>query len=81
MRGNLLDARLQLMTNAFVRSRGFENTYAPQRAGRSTGISAQADVLFRSGVALQLGGSTEKADDWRRSEFFSALRVYLPQGM
>jgi hypothetical protein len=81
VRGSLLDARLQLLMRAFFRNRGFDNTYAPQRAGRSTGVTAQADVQLRSGVALHIAGTTESGSGWRKSEFSSGLRVYLPQGM
>jgi hypothetical protein len=78
-RGHLLDGRLQLMTRGFARTRRAENVYAPERAGRSTGFAAEADLQLRAGIALQLAGSTESGSGWRSTALSGALQLHLPQ--
>jgi hypothetical protein len=78
-RGNLIDGRLQLMTRGFTRTRRAENVYAPNRAGRSTGILAEGDLQLHSGVAIRFSGSTESGSGWRRTQLSGALRFYLPR--
>ena len=77
-RADVLDTNVQLLARAFTRTRRAENLFAPERAGRSTGVEVGADARLTRGVALQLAGSTEKGSGWRRSLLSAAVRVHLP---
>lgn len=77
-RGNLMKGRLQLMARGFTRTRLSENVYAPERAGRSTGLVLEGDLQLMPGLAVQLSGSTESGSGWRRTAVSGALQLHLP---
>lgn len=71
-----LDARLRLEARGFLRERGEENLFAPEREGRSHG--GQATLRLRIGERFDLlaDGAVERGrGDWRRSSASAALRV------
>lgn len=75
-RADVLDARLRLESALFLRDRGEENLFAPDREGRSAGVAVSAafrpmplfDVIFQAG--------TESGErDWTESAAVLGLRM------
>src|SRR5690625_26698 len=69
---DIFSARVRMRFQIFTRNRGYENLFAPEREGRSTGgrISLNGSVGHLFGISLQ-GMIEEGNDGWRES----ALRV------
>ncbi|HLS03033.1 MAG TPA: capsule assembly Wzi family protein, partial [Beutenbergiaceae bacterium] len=69
---DIFSARVRMRFQIFTRNRGYENLFAPEREGRSTGgrISLDGSVGHLFGISLQ-GMIEEGNDGWRES----ALRV------
>ncbi len=76
---DLLGARVRLSGDAFVRHRGPENLYAPEREGASRGV--RVDVAWRpwGGLELNANAEGEKADDWSRATAAITARLFFPR--
>lgn len=74
-RADVADARLRVAGRAYVRSRGEENLYAPERAGRSLGGAITLEARLAPGLDLAVGGVAENGrNDWTEQYAFTELR-------
>ncbi len=74
---DLLDARLRLKGHAFVRHRGEENLYAPERAGRGTGFGGTAAWRPWRRAEFQATGHRESGMGWREREVKAGISYFF----
>ena len=73
--GSIGSGRITGSAAIFARHRRAENILAPQRQGKSTGVTAGADAELASRFRLELEGEYERgAADWDSGRWSAALR-------
>ena len=68
--------KLQLRASGFARERGDENTWSPERAGNSLGVTTMINARWRA-LDLSLRGEFEKAGGWKSNQLRLLARTYF----
>lgn len=77
-RADLDAARIRLVGSLFLRDRGEENLFAPDRAGRSFGGAAGLALRLAPRFELDIHGAIETgADGWKESRAFAGGRIFF----
>lgn len=74
-RGSLIDARLQLETRAFRRTRSGENLFVPGREGDSFGVGGEASWRFRRRSEVGFSAFRESGDGWSEARMAISTRI------
>jgi hypothetical protein len=71
---------LRVRVRGFMRERGDENVYAPERAGGSNGGDVELALHAMDRIEIEMKGGTEQGDlDWSETRFVIGARVRLVQ--
>lgn len=74
----LADARVRIGTELYVRRRGEENLFSPDREGSSTGGAVRAELRLMQRVDVILRGMRETGDrGWAESSAFAGARIFF----
>lgn len=71
-----LSPEARIEGDVFVRDRKSENLYAPEREGRSFGLSSSVDVRWSERWRLRLMGSHEAGETWSESSMRMEVSVF-----
>lgn len=74
---DLTEARVRLRWHAFLRDRGQDNLFAPERAGESRGLGGRLEGRIHPRVEVSGGAGLEDGEGWRETRGWILLRTFF----